>query len=320
MYAKYAYTASATPAQIVSDLVALLTGTTNKATLGAGCDQANTEIISTIPAGWTIHDASAGTNKQVIKAPFSYNGALFKYLMLDHSISTTRITFYGYETWDAIAHTGTNQTQNGANYLLPKGSGVGGFFYVFASAKFAAITATTGSSWGDESYGGITIFSEYSRAAPWSSTSMPHAALIQTGACIGASPYEHVFPLKAVDKVDAVLTGTNARAQLGTIGVILGTNGYSQPSYFPNGSDFNIGNGLGAEFTPLFPLYVMKAPVYGIPIGDLSASADFWLLPNNLVGNLTTFQYGGNDYISVKIGGGSTTTNDSGFRIAFRKG
>jgi hypothetical protein len=318
MYAKYAYTAAATVANVMSDLVALLTGESNKANLSAGCDQANTEIIATIPAGWTLHDAAAGTNKQVLKAPFSYNGSLFKFLMLDHSLNTnTRLTLYGYETWNEVAHTGTNQTQNGTTAPHAKGSGVAGFIYVFASSKFVAITNAYSTSWGDISYGGMSIFSEYTRAAPWSVTTMPHAALIQTGACISLSPYTHVWPLKARDKTDLVLTGTGARAYLGSIGVEIPAR-YTSSLFFPNGGDFNIGDGLGAEYTPLFPIYAMNAPVYGIPIGDFSAAADFWLLPNNLIGNLTTFQYGGQDYIAVKCWGANTTT-DSGHRIAFPK-
>jgi len=318
MYARYAYTASASVANVLADLAAIFTGETNKANLSAGCDQSLTEIISIVPAGWTMHDNAAGTNKVVIKAPFSYNGTLFKYLMLDHSLSTnTRLTFYGYETWDAVAHTGTNQTQNGTFDAHAKGSGVAGTIYLFAHAKFAAFTSTTGTAWGDVTYGGMNIFSEYSRAAPWANTSMPHAALIQTGSCIGRSPYFSVYPLKARDKIDQILTGTAAVAYLGSIGIDIPLR-YNNSSYFPNGSDFNIGDGIGNEYTPLFPLYAMNPPVYGIPIGDFSLVSDFWLLPNNLVGNLTTFQYDSNDYLSVKIQG-ATISTDSGYRMAFPK-
>jgi hypothetical protein len=316
MYAKYAYTPAATQANIMSDLVALLTGQTNKASLSAGCDQENTEIIATIPSGWTLHDAAAGTNKQVLKAPFSYNGSLFKYLMLDHYVAT-EITLYGYETWNEVSHTGTNQTQNLTNNTQRKGNGVAGVFFVFASAKFVALVGTDYTSWGDVAYGGITIFSEYTRDTPWSATTLPHAALIQTGACISQSTgdYAWAFPIKALDKIGNMLTGLDARAQLATIGVILGFNGYATASLFPNGGDYNTKDGLGNELTPLFPMYLVKPNVYGIPLGNFSV-ADFWLLPNNVIGNLTTFQYTGLDYIAVRCSGIST---DPGNRIAFPK-
>jgi hypothetical protein len=108
MWAKYAYNANITQAQMLDDLVAILTGTTDKATLSAGCDQANTEILATYdPAGWTLHDAAAGANAKVIKAPCQGDAAQFKFVEIN--TNTAGQVFTGlWESFNETTHVGTN--------------------------------------------------------------------------------------------------------------------------------------------------------------------------------------------------------------------
>lgn len=56
MYTKYVYNAGATSDNIKNDIIAILTGETNKANLSASCNKSSTDIFSTIAAGWTSHD------------------------------------------------------------------------------------------------------------------------------------------------------------------------------------------------------------------------------------------------------------------------
>lgn len=62
MYSKYNYLASSGVYDILADVVLILTGTTNVATLSAACDDANTTIANTYAnAGWTVHDDTANS-------------------------------------------------------------------------------------------------------------------------------------------------------------------------------------------------------------------------------------------------------------------
>jgi hypothetical protein len=106
MYAQYVYKAGSTKANVLADIVALLTGTTNKALLSADCVQVNTEILTTESvAGWTLHDGAAGTNRVILSAPCE-DAVFTKYVGID--INTDgNFKFGGASTWDAVAHTGT---------------------------------------------------------------------------------------------------------------------------------------------------------------------------------------------------------------------
>lgn len=73
MYSRYNYTSGATQAQIVADIVAILTGTTSTASLSSGCDTTNSFINTTYnAAGWSLYDQagySHGTATISIASP-----------------------------------------------------------------------------------------------------------------------------------------------------------------------------------------------------------------------------------------------------------
>jgi hypothetical protein len=130
MYAVYNYKAGSTQAQVVSDIVLILTGTTNVASLSASCVQANTAITSSVAAGWSVYDAAAGTNMQVLRA-LDQGGSIFKYWGIQFS-STTAFICTVYESFNSGTHTGTNTctTSNGAWDATN-----GGYFYIYATQK-----------------------------------------------------------------------------------------------------------------------------------------------------------------------------------------
>lgn len=107
MFALYRYAAGSTFSNVVADIIKIITGETNKATLSAACVQADTYILTTYcTSNITVHDAAAGTNIQILKQP-NADGSTFKYIGIDYSTADT-IRFGGCETWDAVAHIGTN--------------------------------------------------------------------------------------------------------------------------------------------------------------------------------------------------------------------
>ena len=86
MYARYQYNSgvqATVQANILADLLAILTGEVNVSNLSASCDKVNTTITVDNPAGWVLHDAAAGTNAKAIKAPLADDQATFKHLVLD---------------------------------------------------------------------------------------------------------------------------------------------------------------------------------------------------------------------------------------------
>lgn len=106
MYARYAYVQGALPANILSDVCALLTGTTDKALLSAACDQSITEIAFGInPATWVMHDNAATATGKVLKQTCA-DGVTIKYMHIAAANSNV-FTIGGSETWNAATHTGT---------------------------------------------------------------------------------------------------------------------------------------------------------------------------------------------------------------------
>ena len=109
MYTYYKYTTSHTKATMLSDIVALLTGTTDKNLLSARCNKTSTVISAGYdPAGWALWDNAAGTNKKVLRAPCDGDPNQYKYLSIDTETYTNRVSFAMHEDWDPATHTGVN--------------------------------------------------------------------------------------------------------------------------------------------------------------------------------------------------------------------
>ncbi len=91
MYAVYTHDSSTSQANLVNDIVLMLTGTTSTASLSADCVTGSSSITTTYDsAGWTLHDASAGANLQVIKC-LQQDGVTYKYVGINAS-STSVLT------------------------------------------------------------------------------------------------------------------------------------------------------------------------------------------------------------------------------------
>lgn len=170
MFAKYEYQAGSTLANIMSDIVALLTGETVVANLSADCVDANSYIFSTVAAGWTVYDAAAGTNAQCLRA-LNLDGSTYKYLVVDLN---TANKMYGkvYQSWDAGAHTGTNLSYNSDSATLSAlkiDATNGGVLYIGASARGTVMNSFAGGIWGVNTTGVYSpiICYERSRAAAW---------------------------------------------------------------------------------------------------------------------------------------------------------
>lgn len=137
MYAIYTPTLTATAANILADLVAIFTGTTNTALLSSSCDISNTTILTTYnAAGWTVHDAAAGTNKVVLKAPCAHDATIFKYVSIDtNTVGSVKLDMH--QGWDAGAHTSTLAISPASYQRIALGTP--GNIFLFSSVRYIGL-------------------------------------------------------------------------------------------------------------------------------------------------------------------------------------
>lgn len=170
MYAVYNYKAGSTQAQVLSDIVAIATGTTNVSSLSASCVQANTSIISTVAAGWTVHDAAAGANAQVIRC-LNNDGTTYKYAYVSLP-SSTGVSITGPESWNASTHAATNNTTaSTASWDMASG----GYFYLYVTPRNFIMM-----SWTVSGYQPALGVLEYSRDLITATSYPCHAVLYGT--------------------------------------------------------------------------------------------------------------------------------------------
>ena len=129
MYVTYCYQAGSSTTNVIADLVKLLTGETNKANLSANCVQANTSIISTVAAGWTVYDASAAADTQVLRS-INQDATTYKYAKI--TVAAGLLTCLTCESWNAGTHAPTNATTAVTSVMSTSS---GGYFYIYATSK-----------------------------------------------------------------------------------------------------------------------------------------------------------------------------------------
>ncbi len=316
MYAVYKYLNGATAANVLADVVAILTGTTDVNTLSASCDKVNSSIFSTNAAGWEMHDASAGTNSVVLKAAVHDNASQYKYMWL----TTNTAGYFGcalYETWNATSHTGTNVCNNDTsstgwqrvNYAFA----TGGFLYISATARHALFhslssgstlgqtgTATqVSTSWAPHynagatmstgSGGGVSGCVEYARWSPWDTSTSGYLCAASINNSGGASagylgnnmrPFVCPPRIRGFNGVD--WTGNASMGVLGTP-IPTGYDNYNGWHLFTQFAPPNnkITNGAGSYITPMLPMTCgnINNGWFG---GNISEKCNAWFLPYSL--------------------------------------
>lgn len=169
MYTSLFYNSGITPANLLSDAVALCTGETNVNNLSTSCDKVNTVInTSSNSAGWTIHDNSAGTNAICLKAPISDNETQFKYVVIDTN-STGYIYTKVYETWDSGTHTGTNicYGSNTSSYAQRISTSTAGRLEFSTSNRKLLLFSYQSNVYGCSSGNSFSGCLERTRLSPW---------------------------------------------------------------------------------------------------------------------------------------------------------
>jgi hypothetical protein len=297
MYTKYTYNPSATETNLLSDIIAILTGETTPSNLSADCDQANTTInTTTTTAGWTIHDASATPNSQVLKAPYT-DTTDFKYVEIE--INTSKyLNLYAYETFDNVNHIGTNKTTHSStssDYSQSLGTS-GGTVHILASPRFIALVREN-NDWGTNNDKGISIVAEFSRTQPWNTitSGYPSLAYIAAGYAISGDERAIMFP-RAKNNENTDLTGTAATAFMATEGAI----GNSLISGIPSGPNSKIYDNEGNKYAPFLPIMLMDKDKYSYRVGEISTICDIWLPPRSLLANKELISKNSQEYIALQ--------------------
>jgi hypothetical protein len=272
MYTKYAYKAGSTQANIVSDLVALLTGETNKANLSASCDQSETFIVSTVAAGWTLHDAASTTNGKVVKAARYDNGAAYKFAEIVVSSATT-IYMYVYETFDSGTHSGTNKTTN--TYYQRIDLTNGGYIHVSACSRTIALCAECATTVGDTN-SSPTLLNELTKTAAFYTTSIPSFTLVNIGARLNGNNLAGYLPT-ATNNLGYVLPSSNSVGR-----IYYDTSPYTSKTY---------GTGVNTNL-PVYPLRVQIDDV-----GEVGELYQTYILQPNIIPMRTTVTIASVDYI-----------------------
>jgi hypothetical protein len=299
MYAKYVYNASSDKDNILADILALLTGETNKANLSADCNQTGTEIVATVAAGWTLHDASAGTSKKAIKAAVYDDATTYKNVVLDASAAGYLKTVV-YETWNEVSHSGTNKCYDSDSSTYSQRIDVsgGGTLYVFSSERFLVLASQTAAGWANSSYSGPTGCLERSRDLPFDTVAAgwPNWFHAQFGRADYNASYFGNAP-RRMKKDETTVTGGSANYYVRTVGWD------NLWTVSPSGIDQKIPDGTGGFLVPFYPGYCIQTYDMPAPYGEFSSLCDVWRIPSNIASHLDTITKNGVDYLVLKLYG-----------------
>jgi hypothetical protein len=264
MYARYNYNTSATAAQILADVVLILTGTTSLASLSVGCDQVNSFILTGYNlAGWTLHDQVSAT-KVILKAPSIDLPGVYIYQELNTATTANQITTNLYEGWNAATHVGTNLTNSSALTTIGARFTVGtaASIVLAASANYSMLQSNTAAGIGGGA--GFTCIAQHTRLSPWDTVAnaYPNSVYFSARIASGAVGVPRVKNPAGGD----LLTGA------------------ASPSLLQNGMvNGKIIDGLGGAYAPLIEIGILSTSDRYLG-GSISAVCDIWIgltYPNN---------------------------------------
>ncbi|MBF0140066.1 MAG: hypothetical protein HQL74_07285 [Magnetococcales bacterium] len=297
MHAILEWASGATRANIVNDIVLVLTGTTDKASLSANLTQANSSITSSVAAGWTLHDASAGTNIQCVKAPIADDGAAYKYVCIDHS-TTSELKLVGYDSWNASTHVGTgkytgsdlaahSQQSTPASYVIK--------MRIYASARCIIILAyRSGTRYGATNGGGPTGIFERSRTQPWDTVGNGYIPSVWSN--LGSFVTSSTPTTCSSHATAKNYAGTNVQGYLNPCTIGVSANYFTTASEFPSSASAFFKNASGSDTIPMFPIWFTNPGTFVAPLGDISSISDVWTVPRGPMADFDEFTDNGKTY------------------------
>lgn len=245
-------------------------------------------------AGWTVFDASAGTNAQCLYAPnhASFAPTAYKYVTLDTN-TTGFILQKTYELWNSETHAGTNlcyaSDATATNQQINTTSG--GSIYISSSARHLWMISYQASTWGSSTGNGSSGVFERVGMHPQDTVANAYPPyvwvnlnrVLAAGAA-GNPNASHPRLLKA-DGTDG--TGTNAATM--TITPIFGAV-TTITSQLPIGSAKSL-------LYPFFPMIVLHSTNYWG--GDISTYSNIYYTNYAVITALTERIESGNTYVII---------------------
>ncbi len=252
MFSIYNYNSGITAAQLLQDIVALCTGTSDPNSLSAACNKASTVIFTDYDvAGWSVHDAAAGTNAVCLKAPCLGAPAKFKYVVIDTNTAGIIYTKL-YESWNETTHVGTNIAYScDSSSNSQRWASTGGGLLLSVSARRLLLEGVASGLIGTNTGSGATGVVEVDTQFDWCG---PATAFTPVCFIYNSGPgyyYEHCYFPRSIGKDGGVKTSSNAWTTMTTFlanvspsyGVIFGDSTYGSGAPMASGSSH-----------PVFPL------------------------------------------------------------------
>jgi hypothetical protein len=300
MYCTYTYKAGATVANILSDVIAILSGTTSVSSLSSSCVSGQTNINASVySAGWTVIDTSfQGSNVVALSAAYADTSSYGKYISIDLN-TTGYILLKGWETWTpGIGGTNLSYNSDLVGYAQRLNTVSGGVLYIYANKSCIHMFSFQSSVFGNSNNNTASFIAERTRAGLWDTPTNNLYPLLVSGYWIGV--YTPRYPSNW--GLDVMLN--NAVLNYMTYGTIVVTTNLptQKVKYGPDG-----------EFYHLFQnVWVTGMASNNFLGGNLSAAGDFYLTTLGVGGFGDHITYNGNDYIIWNVDGTA--------RVAFRNG
>jgi hypothetical protein len=107
MYVKYAWKSGSTAANVLADLVLLLTAQVPDINaLSTDCDKYITTVsANTVKSNWTVHDPAAGADSRVLRS-LNADGVTYKYAQV--CVTAENIDIFACENFNATTHVAVN--------------------------------------------------------------------------------------------------------------------------------------------------------------------------------------------------------------------
>jgi len=307
MYTKYIYNNTQTAANLLADLILLLTGTTDVNALSAGCDKASSQIFATVGAGWSVYDASAGTNAQCLRAVLADDATKYKYIVIDTN-TTNKVLIKVYESWNSGNHTGTNLCyySDSVTFCQQVALSSGGRIDISASVRHVLMFSYQSAVYGDSGYHAPCGCMERTRLSPWDTVAnaYPPFAWFQLGVLTQYAGGAYAYHPRRVAANLSDVTGASAGAFLITP---YGANVNAVYVVTPSATVPDVNKAASHQLIP----FGCSHPTDGFLGGDVSAATKCYI---------TTYNFGG-VYDNIVVGSDTYVVwTSANYRIAVYQG
>lgn len=266
MYAVYSYKSTATTAQVLRDIIMLLTGTTNLNSLSASCDVATSSVDNTFTTGNNFdHDSSiSAALTQSLRMSVWDNTSVYFYVQF--VVTTTSLGIGIHDSWNAGTHVVVAPGAQHTSLMNINTIGTtAGVLYIWSDGKSLMVTS------GTSAY--ALSVTQFTRDDLWRTNAGGYKPVACNGSIVNNAPggawaSTTGFTLKSLNSsgvaVNAGTAGSNVNAWLvdsppsaptGYLSSTLTSIAFLQPLRGGTGA----GHGWGGSITEISPIYYLNS-------------------------------------------------------------